>query len=129
MPPKKKPAGRAFDKRAILRGHPIFGGLGPELIDRLSSFGIPQTVGRGATIFKQGDPGSSLFVVCSGTVKIGAPSREGKEAVFNLISEESIFGEIAVLDRLPRTADAKAMTDCELMVIERRDFISLVYER
>ena len=62
-------------------------------------------------------------------MKISAPSADGKGALFNLIAEGAIFGEIAVLDGLPRTADATAMTDCELMVIERRDFISLIRER
>jgi CRP-like cAMP-binding protein len=62
-------------------------------------------------------------------VKISAPSAEGKGAVFNLITDGAIFGEIAVLDGLPRTADATALTDCELMVIERRDFIALMRRR
>jgi CRP/FNR family transcriptional regulator, cyclic AMP receptor protein len=129
MPPSLKPARRAFDKRAILRDHPIFGGLGPELLDRLSSYAIRQTVKRGTAIFMRGDPGTSLFAVCSGTVKISSPSPDGKGALFNLIIEGAIFGEIALLDGLPRTADAMAITDCELMVIERRDFIPLVHER
>jgi CRP/FNR family transcriptional regulator, cyclic AMP receptor protein len=129
MPTVQKPARRGFDKRAILQNHPIFGALGPELLDRLSSYAIPQTVKRGTTIFARGDLGSSLFAVCSGTIKISAPSPGGKDAVFNLITDGAIFGEIAVLDGLPRTADAIAITDCSLMVIERKHFISLVYER
>jgi CRP/FNR family cyclic AMP-dependent transcriptional regulator len=129
MPPSRKPVRRAVDKRAILRDHPIFGGLGPELLDRLSSYAIRQTVKRNAPIFMRGNPGTSLFAVCSGTVKISSPSPDGKGALFNLITEGAIFGEIALLDGLPRTADAMAITDCELMVIERRDFIPLVHER
>jgi len=70
-----------------------------------------------------------MFALCSGTVKISTPSADGKGAMFNLISEGAIFGEIAVLDGLPRTADAIALTDCELMVIERRDFVALIRER
>ena len=58
--------------------------------------------------------------------KISVPSADGKDAVFNLVGEGEIFGEIALLDGRPRTADATAMTDCELMVIERRDFLDLV---
>ena len=127
--PVKKPARPGFDKRAILQNHPIFGGLGAELLDRLSSYAIPQTVKSGTTIFARGDPGTSLFAVCSGTVKISAPSPDGRDAVFNLIMEGAIFGEIAVLDGLPRSADATAITDCSLMIIERRHFISLVHER
>jgi CRP-like cAMP-binding protein len=127
--PAKKPARPGFDKRAILQNHPIFGGLGAELLDRLSSYAISQTVKSGTTIFARGDPGTSLFAVCSGTVKISAPSPGGRDAVFNLIMEGAIFGEIAVLDGLPRSADATAITDCSLMIIERRHFISLVHER
>jgi CRP/FNR family transcriptional regulator, cyclic AMP receptor protein len=125
----EKPARRTFDKLSILRDHPIFGALGPELIDRLSSYAIRQTVKRATSIFARGDPGTSLFAVCSGTIKISVPSSGGREALFNLITEGSIFGEIALLDGLPRTADAMAITDCELLVIERRDFIPLVHER
>jgi CRP/FNR family cyclic AMP-dependent transcriptional regulator len=129
MPLGPKTARRAFDKREILRTHPIFGGLGPELLDRLSSHAIRQTVKRGTEIFTRGDPGTSLLAVCSGTVKISAPSPGGRGAVFNLIAHGAIFGEIALLDGLPRTADATAITDCELMVIERRDFVPLLHER
>jgi CRP/FNR family transcriptional regulator, cyclic AMP receptor protein len=125
----KKSVARSFDKRAFLRGHPIFGALGPELLDQLSSYAIPRSVKRGTTIVARGDAGTALFAICSGTVKISTPSAEGKGAVFNLISEGAIFGEIAVLDGLPRSADATALTDCDLMVIERRDFVSLIHER
>jgi CRP-like cAMP-binding protein len=90
---------------------------------------MAQTVKRGTTIFARGDPGNRLFALCSGTVKISAPSPGGRDAVFNLITGGAIFGEIAVLDGLPRTADATAITDCSLMTIERRHFISLVHER
>jgi CRP-like cAMP-binding protein len=47
--------------------------------------------------------------------------------MFNLLHAGEIFGEIALLDGQPRTADAVAMTDCELMVIERRDFMNFVH--
>jgi CRP/FNR family cyclic AMP-dependent transcriptional regulator len=116
----------ASEKLALLRKHPLFGALAPELIERLSSYATTRTIERGATIFAKGDPGNSLYAVCAGTVKISVPSADGKDAVFNLVGEGEIFGEIALLDGRPRTADATAMSDCELMVIERRDFLSLV---
>jgi CRP-like cAMP-binding protein len=80
-------------------------------------------------IFARGDPGICLFAVCSGTVKISTPSPTGRGAIFNLLSDGAVFGEIALLDGLPRTADATAITDCELMVIERRDFVPLILEQ
>ena len=124
-----KSASRDFDKRAFLRNHPIFGGLRPDLFERLSSYAVRRTVRRGTTIFTRGDPGTSLFVICSGTLRISSPSPDGRSAIFNLISDGAVVGEIALLDGLPRTADATAVADCELMVIERRDFIPLIHEQ
>jgi CRP-like cAMP-binding protein len=121
--PGSKPA---LDKRAILRAHPLFGKVGPELIERLTSYAHTKAVPAGMTIFQKGDPGDCLFAVCAGTVKISNRSFDGKESVFNLINAGDIFGEIALLDGHERTADAQAVTDCDLMVINRRDFIPVV---
>ena len=125
---KSKSVRGDFDKRAILRNHSIFGGLRPDLLERLSSYAVRRTVAKGTAIFARGDPGTCLFAVCSGTVKISAPSSTGRGAIFNVISAGSVFGEVALLDGLPRTADALAVTDCELMVIERRNFVPLIHE-
>jgi len=116
----------AFDKRAVFRDHPLFGVLSAEVIARLASYAHTKAVPAGSTIFAKGDAGNSLFAVCAGTVKVSNQSPDGKDAIFNLINAGEIFGEIALLDGQPRTADARALTDCELMVIERRDFIPLV---
>ena len=115
-----------FDKQAIFRAHPLFGQLGAEAISRLASYAHSKSAAAGTTIFVRGDPGNSLFAVCSGTVKISNRSTEGKDAVFNLIKAGDIFGEIALLDGHPRTADALAVTDCDLMVIDRRDSVPMV---
>jgi hypothetical protein len=48
--------------------------------------------------------------------------------VFNVLGKGDIFGEIALLDGHPRTADATAVTDCALYVIERRDFLPVMRE-
>ena len=61
-------------------------------------------------------------------MKISVPSVDGKDAVLNVLGKGDIFGEIALLDGHPRTADAIAVTDCELFVIERRDFLPLMRE-
>jgi CRP/FNR family transcriptional regulator, cyclic AMP receptor protein len=113
-------------KLSVLRRHPLFSGLPLRHTERLSTYASTRTYPRGATIFTKGDPGTSLFAVCSGTIRIAVPSPDGRDAVFNLIGEGEIFGEIALLDGKPRTADATAMTDCELMLIDRRDFVSLL---
>src|SRR5262245_22751025 len=126
MVSRTSPPKATLDKRAILEAHPLFGELGSPVIDRLTSYARSKVVRAGATIFQKGDPGDSLFAVCSGTVRIGNRSAEGKDAVFNLINAGGIFGEIALLDGRDRTAEAQAVTDCELMVIDRRDFVPMI---
>jgi len=116
------------DKLEILRSHPLFGPLGADALTRLASYAHTRTVKAGATIFERGDPGTSLFAVLRGTVRISNQSADGKDAVLNMIAAGGIFGEIALLDGQPRTADACTVTDCELMQIDRRDFVPLVTE-
>src|ERR1700730_7664027 len=116
----------SIDKRALLKSHPLFRSLGASAIERLGSRAVTQVVKRGSTIFSKGDAGNALFAVCRGTVRISVPSADGRDAVFNLVNAGEIFGEIALFDGQPRTATATASTDCELMVIDRRDFLPLL---
>jgi CRP/FNR family transcriptional regulator, cyclic AMP receptor protein len=118
--------GPSSSKLAVLRKHPIFCDLDPEALDQLCRYVKHTTLKRGATIFSKGDPGNSLFAVISGTVKMSVSSAEGRSAIFNLIGAGEIFGEIALLDGLARTADATANTNCEVFVIDRREFLPFV---
>jgi CRP-like cAMP-binding protein len=119
---------RGFDKRALLKNHWLFNGLSSEHIDHLAACSVGKSVPRAASIWARGDPGSSLIAICQGTVKISVPSIDGHDAVLNVLGKGSILGEIALLDGHPRTADATAVTDCELFVIERGDFLPLIRE-
>ena len=119
---------REAEKRGVLQSHYLFGKLAPNHIDRLASCTVEKSVRQGAIIFTKDDPGSSLFVIREGTAKMTVPSADGHEVVVNLVTEGDIFGEIALLDGRPRTADAVAISDCEMFVIERRDLLPLVRE-
>jgi CRP/FNR family cyclic AMP-dependent transcriptional regulator len=113
-------------KLSVLRKHPIFCDLEPEALDQLCRYAKHTSLKRGATICSKGDPGNSLFGVISGTVKISISSPEGRNAILNLIGPGEVFGDIAVLDGQERTADATANTNCEIYVIDRRDFLPFV---
>jgi CRP/FNR family transcriptional regulator, cyclic AMP receptor protein len=123
IPGSRRPPAGAPDKLTLLRNHSLFGQLPAAAIEHLGSYMKRRTLPRGSAIFAKGDPGSGLMGVVAGSVKISVPSADGRDIVLNIMHEGEIFGEIALLDGRPRTADATAMTDCELMVIERRDFI------
>ncbi|HEY2212537.1 MAG TPA: Crp/Fnr family transcriptional regulator [Bradyrhizobium sp.] len=128
MSQDKKGLSRPFvsNKLAVLRKHPMFCDLEPEALDQLCRYAKHSTLKRGATIVSKGDPGNSLVVVVSGTVKISISSPDGRSAILNLIGAGEIFGEVALLDGRARTADATANTNCEIYVIDRRDFIPFV---
>ena len=114
------------DKRALLRSHPFFRGLDNRIVEALVLRAVTKKVKRGTLLFRKGEPGSSLHVVCTGAVRVSAPSEQGKDAVFSLFVPGEIFGEIAFLDGLPRTADAVMIEAGELIVIERRDFLPIL---
>jgi CRP/FNR family cyclic AMP-dependent transcriptional regulator len=118
--------GATGGKLSVLRKHPYFADLEPDAFDQLCRYAKHTTLKRGATIASKGDPGTSLFAVISGTVKISVSSPDGRNAILNLIGPGEIFGEVALLDGLSRTADAIANTNCELFIIDRRDFIPFV---
>ena len=131
VPPSRdaKSPPRVLDKLAPLRNHPLFREFPPAVIEHFGTYMTRRSVRRGTTIFTKGDPGTGLMAVLWGSVKISVPTADGREAVLNIINPGEIFGEIALLDGRPRTADAVAMDDCELMVIDRRDFIPFLREQ
>jgi len=118
----------ALDRRSLLRTLPFFKGLDESIIEQLAPRAVSRRVKKGVVLFRKGDVGSRLYVVCAGAVRISVPSEEGKDAILNLIIPGEIFGEIAFLDGKQRTADAIMIESGELMVIERRDFLPLLRE-
>ena len=114
------------DKLLAIRKHPLLGHMGADVIERLANYAVSKVYKHGAVIFSKGDTGTSVFLVCVGAVKISVPSAGGRNAIFNIINEGEIFGEIAMLDGGTRTADACALTDCELLVIDRREFLPAI---
>jgi CRP/FNR family cyclic AMP-dependent transcriptional regulator len=77
----------------------------------------------GEMIFPFGSPGQSMMTIMSGTVRISRPAPKGKEIILGEIGVGEVLGEIAILDGGERSAEATAVTRCELLVLERRDVI------
>ena len=76
---------------------------------------------QGETIFKQGDTADCMFGVIEGAIEI-----ELDGAVVERVPPLAVFGEMALIDDLPRSATARAATDCSLAVIDKKRFIRLV---
>lgn len=113
-------------KRDALLGSAFFRQMRVSELDEILTLAVERRVGKGATIFEKGDAGSSLMAVLIGRVRIGTVSVDGKEVTLNVMGPGEIFGEIALLDGKPRSADAVALDDTTLLVVERRHFLPLL---
>ncbi|HUH84082.1 MAG TPA: Crp/Fnr family transcriptional regulator [Stellaceae bacterium] len=109
--------------RRILERNSLVGKLTSAEIDQLLAHARIEAYRARQEIFRKGSPGQGLLAVLKGRVRISSLGPEGNQIVLNVINEGEVFGEIALLDGGDRTADAVAMVDCELLAIDRRDFV------
>lgn len=86
------------------------------------------TVPEGHTLFQTGDPGESLFIVRVGQIELFIKDTAGQKIVLTTAEPGDMFGELAMLDSGSRTATALALTDCEVLVLDRDDLI-LLFQR
>jgi CRP/FNR family transcriptional regulator, cyclic AMP receptor protein len=80
------------------------------------------------TLFQAGDPGDSLFIVRVGQIELFIKDTAGQKIVLVTAQPGDIFGELALLDSGPRTATALALTDSEVLVLDR-DYLILLFQR
>jgi CRP-like cAMP-binding protein len=113
-------------KREALLASPFFQTMRPEELDQVIDAAIERRVPRGTVIFTKGDAGTSMMAVLAGRVRVSSVSSEGKEVMLNVIGPGEIFGEIALLDGKSRSADATALEDTTLLVVERRNFLPFI---
>jgi len=85
-------------------------------------------VPEGHTLFQAGDPGDSLFIVRVGQIELFIKDTAGQKIVLTTAEPGDMFGEVAMLDSGSRTATALALTDAEVLVLDRDDLI-LLFQR
>jgi CRP/FNR family transcriptional regulator, cyclic AMP receptor protein len=117
------------EKRLIFERHFLLGKLSGDEIDTLLHFARVERYRAGEEVFSKGSPGQSMMAVLRGQLKMTSVSSDGREIVFRIMYPDDCFGEIALLDGEERSADAVAMTDCELLVLNRRDFMPILHKR
>ena len=92
---------------------------------RLAEFIDFRQLTAGETLFRTGEPGESLYVVKSGEIELFIRDTAGQKILLAIASAGEVFGELALLDRAPRTATAFALADCELLELDRDDLLLL----
>jgi CRP-like cAMP-binding protein len=118
----------SVDRRQALESHFLFRHLREAEITALLARSRVENKRANELIFRKDSPGHGLMAVLSGQVKISMLSSNGREVVLNIINPGEIFGEMALLDGKSRSADATAMTACELLIIDRRDFMPFLQQ-
>ena len=104
----------------------LFNGLEEADLRRLAGIVREKTLAAGEVLFDQGDESDGLYVVASGIVRIYLTAEDGREATVFLSEEGEVIGEMALLDGLPRSAGAAALTDARLVSIPRGPFLDLL---
>jgi CRP-like cAMP-binding protein len=112
-----------------LRRCPLFSKVDERALARLVGSLRKRRYRRNQTIFHQGDPGDSLYVIVSGAVKIVLPDSAGDEgAIIATLGPGDFFGELALLDGEDHSASAVASEVTEALVLRRDAFDRLVDE-
>ncbi len=113
---------RSFvEKMLFFKGVGIFAELSGEELRRVAEISEDVSLPAGRTIFRRGDPGDAMYLILDGVVEIIVDSRTVAE-----LGAGECFGEMALLDAEPRSADARSGTDVELLKIRGEDFDDLL---
>ena len=115
-----------MEKKHILQGSFLFGGLPSRQIDDIAAIAVEKNYDKGETIFLEGDRGIGFFMVGEGRVKIFKVSSGGKEHILHIFGEGEPFGEVPVFHGQPFPANAEALTRTCTLFFPRDRFVHLV---
>jgi len=110
---------------APIRGSIMLQGMSDAELARLAAVCEERTMAEGMTVFIENMPGESLCLIRRGTIRISKMFAEGNEKTLIVLGPEDIFGEMAVIDGLPRAATARVAEDAELISLNKKDFARL----
>ncbi|HVZ89375.1 MAG TPA: cyclic nucleotide-binding domain-containing protein [Polyangia bacterium] len=105
----------------------LFSALQPGYLRRIAALGIEEDYDVGAVIFKEGAQGDKMYLILSGAVRIGRQVPGMGEEALAILRAGTHFGEMALIDDFPRSADARAHESCRLFVIRKEDMEDLLF--
>ena len=139
-PAKPDTAAQASGKAEAIRGEPLpgeamellskvhmFEGLQPAYLKRIAAIGTRENHASGTTIFSEGAVGDRMYLILSGAVRISREVSGMGEEALAVLRPGNYFGEMALIDDSPRSADAKAHETSEVFVIRKEDLEDLLF--
>jgi CRP/FNR family transcriptional regulator, cyclic AMP receptor protein len=116
----------ANGKRELLSKTKLFSDLTDPILDAIAGATIETAFPAGKAIFLRGDPGDAIYVVRDGRVRLSVLTSDGRELSFAHAQSGDVFGEIAVIDKATRSADATALMDVRLLTLHATDVEALI---
>jgi CRP/FNR family cyclic AMP-dependent transcriptional regulator len=105
----------------------LFVALPPVYLRRIAGIGSTETHAKGARIFDEGAPGDKVYLILDGAVRISRQVPGMGEEALAVLKAGDYFGEMALIDDFPRSADATAHEDCRFFVITKDHLADLLF--
>jgi CRP/FNR family cyclic AMP-dependent transcriptional regulator len=109
----------------VLKKIPLFAALAEADQEYLASLMRRKAIRKGELLFRQEDEGTALYIILQGRIKISV-SRRTDSVTLAILGQGEFLGEMALLDDLPRSADAMALEDSQLYALNRKDFLAFL---
>lgn len=117
-----------MEAKKFLKNVPLFSDFSEEELDKLLAISKEKTYPKDSIIFQRDEIGNFFFLICSGKVKVILETEEGKEGILSILYPKEFFGEMSLLDGEPRSASIVALEDTSVLLINRDDFLNLLYK-
>lgn len=105
----------------------LFEGLQPSYLRRIAGLGLEENYEAGAVIFSEGAQGDKMYLILEGAVRISRTVPGMGEEALAVLKTGTYFGEMALIDDFPRSADARVHEACRLFVIRKEDMEDLLF--
>jgi CRP/FNR family cyclic AMP-dependent transcriptional regulator len=105
----------------------IFSGLQPTYLRRIAALGLEELHPINGLIFAEGAQGDKVYLILTGAVRISRNLPGMGEEALAVLRAGTYFGEMALIDEFPRSADARAHEECRLLVIRKEDLVDLLF--
>jgi CRP/FNR family cyclic AMP-dependent transcriptional regulator len=110
----------------LLRAIPLFAELDPQEVAKVAAVSQVRSYAQRQVIVTQGEPAQALYAIVRGRLKVVSAGPDGRDTVLGIMAEGEVFGEVALIDGGTRSATVTAIESCELLVVERKQFLELL---
>jgi CRP/FNR family transcriptional regulator/CRP/FNR family cyclic AMP-dependent transcriptional regulator len=112
--------------RSVLERVPLFSGLSHDALENLLSATSRKSYPKDSVIVAENEVGETLYMILVGKVKVTNIGPDGKEVILSVLGPGEFFGEMALLDEEPRSANVVSMEKTEMMLLRRKEFMALL---